>query len=110
MINSLKSFYTLESNPLIVPEELNVDSIYANEHGDIIKIVDIRNVSAFNVHTGEASNGEHLAIDYNIIQKSELVDCENLSNLNEKQLTLFWRLTRNNASKTIPYEDDTDKN
>jgi hypothetical protein len=105
MINSLRAFYTLESNPLIVPEELNVDFMYANEHGDIIKIIDIRNIT---VDIDSEPEG-HMAIDYNILQKSELVDGENLSGLTEKQLSLFWRLTRNNASKTIPYEDDTDK-
>ena len=103
MINSLRAFYSLESNPLIIPEEINIDFVYANEHGDIIKITDIRNIT---VDIDEESEG-HMAIDYNIIQKSELVDGENLSDLTEKQLSLFWRLTRNNVSKTIPYEDDT---
>lgn len=105
MINSLRAFYSLESNPLKVPEELNIDFVYANEHGDIIKITDIRNIT---VDIDEESEG-HMAIDYNIIQKSELVDGENISDLTEKQLSLFWRLTRNNVSKTIPYEDDTNK-
>ena len=105
MINSLRAFYSLESNPLKVPEELNIDLVYANEHGDIIKITDIRNIT---VDIDEESEG-HMAIDYNIIQKSELVDGENISDLTEKQLSLFWRLTRNNVSKTIPYEDDTNK-
>lgn len=103
MVNSLKTFYTLESNPLIIPEELHVDFVYANEHGDIIRILDIRNIT---VDIYEVPEG-HVAIDYSILQKSELVDGENLSNLTEKQLSLFWRLTRNNVSKTIPYEDDT---
>ena len=103
MINSLKTFYTLESNPLAIPEELNIDFVYANEHGDIIRILDIRNIT---VDIDEIPEG-HVAIDYSVLQKSELVDGENLSNLTEKQLSLFWRLTRNNVSKTIPYEDDT---
>ena len=105
MINNLKTFYTLNSNPLTIPEEINVDFIYANEHGDIIKIVDIRNIT---VDIDEASEG-HMAIDYNILQKSELVDGELITGLDEKLLSLFWKLTRNNASKTTPYEDDTNK-
>jgi len=99
MINNLKTFYTLNSNPLAIPEEINVDYIYANEHGDIIKIVDIKKVI----------ESDNIAIDYNIVQKSELVDGELIADLDTKLLSLFWKLTRNNASKTTPYEDDTNK-
>ena len=105
MINSLKTFYTLESNPLSIPEELNIDFMYANEHGDIIKIIDIRNITT---NIDDISEG-HFAIDYDIIHKSELVDGESITNLDEKLLALFWKLTRNNSNKTTPYEDDTDK-
>lgn len=99
MINNLKTFYTLNSNPLTIPEEINVDFIYANEHGDIIKIVDIKQII----------DTDSIAIDYNIIQKSELIDGELITDLSYNILSLFWRLTRNNASKTTPYEDDTNK-
>lgn len=103
MKNSLNMFYVIGSSPLIVPAEINIDFVYANEHGDIIKIVDIRNIT---VDDSVVPDG-HMAIDYNIIQKSELVDSELITNLDEKLLSLFWKLTRNNASKTTPYEDDT---
>ena len=94
MTNNLDKLFVIGGNPLVMPEEINVDFIYVNEHGDIIKVLVINEIDN--------------SIDYRLIQKSELVDGELITDLDTKLLDLFWRLTRNNSGKTTPYEDDCD--
>ena len=47
------------------------------------------------------------SVEYSVIQRSEMVEGELITNLDIKLLNLFWRLTKNNASKSTPYENDT---
>lgn len=94
MINNSNMFFTVGSNPLVSPSEINIDFVYANEHGDIIKVLNTNEID--------------YSIDYRLVQQSELIAGELITDLDTKLLDLFWRLTRNNAGKTTPYEDNCD--
>lgn len=93
MKNSLNMFYVIGSNPLKTPEELVVGNSYATKHGDIIRIMSVNEIDD--------------SVEYSVIQMSEMITSEDIVDLNKESLNLFWILTRNNASKSTPYENDT---
>ena len=93
MSNVIDNFFEIGSNPLKTPEELEVGCIYATDKGDIVKIMSINEIDE--------------SVEYSVVQRSEMVEGELITDLDTKPLNLFWRLTKNNASKTTPYENDT---
>ena len=93
MNNIIDNFFEIGSNPLKTPEELVVGCIYATKHGDIIKVMSVNELDE--------------SVEYSVVQRSEMVEGELITNLDTRLLNLFWRLTKNNASKTTPYENDT---
>ena len=93
MNDRINNFFEMGSNPLQEPEELLVGYIYATDKGDIVKIMSVNEIDE--------------SVEYSVVQRSEMVEGELITNLDTKPLNLFWRLTKNNASKTTPYENDT---
>jgi len=93
MNSIIDNFFEIDSNPLKTPEELVIGNSYATKFGEIIKVMS----------TNEIDD----SVEYSVVQRSEMVEGELITNLDAKPLNLFWILTRNNASKTTPYENDT---
>ena len=93
MNDRVNNFFEMGSNPLVRPEELIVGYIYATDKGDIVKVMSVNEIDE--------------SVEYSVVQRSEMVEGELITNLDTNPLNLFWRLTKNNASKTTPYENDT---
>ena len=93
MNNIIDNFFEIGSNPLKTPEELVVGNSYATKHGDIIRVMSVNEIDD--------------SVEYSVVQMSEMITSEDIVDLNKESLNLFWILTRNNASKSTPYENDT---
>jgi hypothetical protein len=93
MSNVIDNFFEIGSNPLKTPGELVVGNSYATRHGEIIRIMSVNEIDD--------------SVEYSVVQMSEMVTGEGIVDLDKNLLNLFWTLTRNNASKSTPYENDT---
>jgi hypothetical protein len=94
MIKLSKEFFVINSNPLQPVGDLQLNYRYCTADGHIIKILSV---------SKEKDN-----VSFDIVQRSELVDGELITNLSDKQLHLFWVLMKNNAVRNLPYEEDSD--
>ena len=86
-------FFEINSVPLKVVYKPVVGCKYCTVDGTIIRLVSAPPVDEM--------------FEYYIVQRSELVSGNEVTELKDRLLKLFWTLVKNNYSKIAPYEDDT---
>jgi hypothetical protein len=101
MIQVSNEFYVINSNPLQLVGDLLLGCEYCTREGHIVRVVktpnDSDSVSVIDIDD---------EVEFDLIQRSELIPGESIVELTPKLLCLFWRLTRNNASSNLSYEED----